>query len=199
MATVEKGMEFLFIKKPQLVRRDSTMTSFELRQNDKSDSFSFDPAFSGIDVSVPEFLRPKMARVKSTKKTSRPPINLDGRSLHNNSSRYPMVPKTERGLPTHFNTMPNSDLSKTNSKVEHPSSAPSIRKPLEPLKALKPVPSNEPFLSDLGPDSDPNNFSSMMIFPISKNEDQNDDLTTPEKTIKPLALGMVSIFKIHPY
>ena len=143
-------------------------------------------------MSVPEFLRPKMARVKSTKKTSRPPINLDGHSLHNNSSSYTMVPKTERGPPTHYNTMP-ADLSKTNSKKEHPSSAPSIRKPLEPLKALKPVPSNEPFLSDLGPDSDPNNFTSMMIFPISKNE-QNDDQTTPEKIPKPLALGMVSFF-----
>ena len=135
-----------------------------------------------------------MARVKSTKKTSRPPINLDGHSLHNNSSSYTMVPKTERGPPTHYNTMP-SDLSKTNSKKEHPNSAPSIRKPLEPLKALKPVPSNEPFLSDLGPDSDPNNFTSMMIFPISKNE-QNDDQTASEKIPKPLALGMVSIFTI---
>ena len=144
-------------------------------------------------MSVPEFLRPKMARVKSTKKTSRPPINLDGHSLHNNSS-YTMVSKTERGPPAHYNTMP-SDLSKTNSKKEHPSSAPSIRKPLEPLKALKPVPSSEPFLSDLGPDSDPNNFTSMMIFPISKN-DQNDDQTTPEKVPKPLALGTVSFFTI---
>ena len=149
----------------------------------------------GIDVSVPEFLRPKMARVKSTKKTSRPPLNLDGHSLNHVNSSHAMVPKTERSPPMHYNTMP-SDLSKSHSKqnskqTEHPNSAPGMRKPLEPLKALKPVPSNEPFLSDLGPDSDPNNFTSMMIFPMSKNE-PNEDHKSPEKVPKPLALGMVS-------
>ena len=117
-------------------------------------------ACSGLDVSVPEFLRPKIARVKST------------------GAKRVMATRAESTQPQgyhqqqHYNTMPNLD-----SRAEI-ASAPAPRKkpPLEPLRALKPTPSSsEPFnLADLGPNSDPSNYTSMMVFPLKPSGGDTD-------------------------